>query len=160
MCLYCYLLTFSDMQASSPKNSTTDRSHGFCLEASNVFKKAKENLSDSEAIPLSSSLIDMNVSPVKSSDSSGNIFSALLAADSISDLENAYNNKDKRRDPPQHATKLTDTNILISPTDSDNIFLMFSPKRSHLTSDSGASTSKEQMPKTSRQKKLSIRQQT
>jgi hypothetical protein len=101
-------------------------------------------------------LVNINVSPNKSSDSSVNIFSALLTTNDINDLENDYNKNDERQDVRQHVTKLTDVNDFAFSIDSASLSRAFPPKRSHSTSDSSSSISKEQTPKTSRQKKLSL----
>ena len=84
---------FSDMDLTSVNNSITDYSNGFCMKLSNVNQTAKETICGSEAISPSSPLVKASVSPNRSSDLSVNIFSALTASDSFSDLENIYNKK-------------------------------------------------------------------
>ena len=99
-------------------------------------------------------MVKASVSPIRSSDLSVNIFSALTASDSFSDLENIYNKKIERLDDQQHVTESIDMNIFACFTESANLSRALCPKRAHVTSDSSTSISKEEMLKTSRQKKL------
>ena len=100
-------------------------------------------------------MVKASVSPIRSSDLSVNIFSALTASDSFSDLENIYNKKIERLDDQQHVTESIDMNIFACFTESANLSRALCPKRAHVTSDSSTSISKEEMIKTS-QKKLKI----
>ncbi|CAF1144231.1 unnamed protein product [Didymodactylos carnosus] len=125
-------VNFDGPLSDSSHNSINDHSLGFSIVSSNALKKKEENTCDSKVISRSSSLINLNRSPAKFSDSSFNIFSTLLAGNGVNDLDNVYYKTDERHDANDYDCVVDNTSLSQA----------FSPKRSYPSSDSGYSMSK------------------
>jgi hypothetical protein len=140
--------------SDSSNNYTSNHSLGFSAASSNVLKKTDQNLYDSRMISPSSSLVSLNVLPIKSSDSSDNIFSALLTVAGDSDLKNVHKKNDERQHARQHVTKPSDSKNSFHPINNASLSRVFSPKRAHASSDSSSSISDIPTLKISQQKKF------
>ncbi|CAF1538415.1 unnamed protein product, partial [Didymodactylos carnosus] len=141
-----------DVQSDSSSDDIAGHSFGFAVMPSNMLKTMDENIVDSKIVLPSSPFVNRDAASTKSSDSSENIFSALLTATDASDLDNVYNNNDEGRNARPPMKNSSDINDFAFNLNSPCSSPAFSPKRSHLTSDSSYSLSKEKIPTTRRKR--------
>ncbi|CAF1351658.1 unnamed protein product, partial [Didymodactylos carnosus] len=126
----------NDVQSDSSSDDIAGHSFGFAVIPSNMLMTMDENIVDSKIVLPSLPFANRDVASTKSSDSSENIFSALLTAADFSDLDNVYNNKDERRNARRPVKTSSDISDFAFNLNSPCSSRAFSPKRSYLTPDS------------------------